>query len=730
MTAAPSQSVELPIAPSTSEPTSYDLFVSGDYEIRLFGDPIARKSQIPELRITAAVEIDELTPALALEESHHVVPDFVGGWAFGSALGVGLRSIDGWWTITNVSLVSDIAAVFNVQLLKETRLAPSQTRILPLRLIQTGVFKGPTIQFELTAASSHSTTTIPITLTVNHHSQWRTDAFSYLTATFFFATSMPTAFIVIPPIHKNEKRILPPVLALHGAGVDVINMPFFAEALPRQKRSWVVIPAGRTAWGLDWHGPSAQDALATVDSLHGILEARSEWHAWKTEADSRVLLIGHSNGGQGAWYMASRFPDRIIGAIPAAGYIKSQSYVPFVQSRSAHFIDPAVRAILETALTPDDNELFISNLVDTPVLAIHGGDDDNVPVWHTRQLVDVLKTWHPNANVTYQEDPGQPHFYPNMFLTRSVQDFIDSAFEQSFDHNHPADFTLTVAIPSDSGSLHGFRIEALQIPGRLGRLTVQSGDNRVIIKTSNVRTFAIGGPQTLTSGGLPVLVDNQEVNTNVLSNDAIVYICKRDGRWQILSNPTTSLRTPTGRLSNILTTLGSINIVIPDAPTPSALSVAKRIAHDLNLYHKLDTDVLYASEASARLQQGSLGPGNVVVVGGSTNSLAKALLLQHKTPFSLSANILTLNGEVVDKSAAALFLHPHPESAAGLVLLMYADTEDALERAGRLFPIRTGVTVPDWLVIGNAADKIGAAGVLGAGVWGHEWTWNEALSSF
>jgi hypothetical protein len=35
-------------------------------------------------------------------------------------------------------------------------------------------------------------------------------------------------------------------------------------------------------------------------------------------------------------------------------------------------MDPAVRAILESSLTPDDNDLFLSNLVDTPVLAVHG----------------------------------------------------------------------------------------------------------------------------------------------------------------------------------------------------------------------------------------------------------------------------------------------------------------------------------------------------------------------
>ena len=59
-------------------------------------------------------------------------------------------------------------------------------------------------------------------------------------------------------------------------------------------------------------------------------------------------------------------------AIPAAGYIKPQSYVSLGNSRSAHYIDPFVRAILETSFTPDDNDLFLSNVVHTPILAIHG----------------------------------------------------------------------------------------------------------------------------------------------------------------------------------------------------------------------------------------------------------------------------------------------------------------------------------------------------------------------
>lgn len=32
------------------------------------------------------------------------MPDFVDGWAFGNAVGVGLRSIEGWWNVVTVGM--------------------------------------------------------------------------------------------------------------------------------------------------------------------------------------------------------------------------------------------------------------------------------------------------------------------------------------------------------------------------------------------------------------------------------------------------------------------------------------------------------------------------------------------------------------------------------------------------------------------------------------------------
>jgi hypothetical protein len=63
----------------------------------------------------------------------------------------------------------------------------------------------------------------------------------------------------------------------------------------------------------------------------------------------------------------------------------------------------------------------------------------------------------------------------------------------------------------------------------------------------------------------------------------------------------------------------------------------------------------------------------------------------------------------------AIFLHPHPTSPEAMMVVIIGESAAALEQAGRLFPIRTGITVPSWLIFGSEMDRLGAAGISGAG---------------
>ena len=124
--------------------------------------------------------------------------------------------------------------------------------------------------------------------------------------------------------------------------------------------------------GLDWHGSSASEAWSTIPALSQILSSNHAWIKYDFASDVRPLIAGHSNGGQGAWYIASRHPDRTSAVLPAAGYLSPAAYVPLTQSHGARFVDPSLRAILESAYVADDNALFMSNLAHKPVLVVHG----------------------------------------------------------------------------------------------------------------------------------------------------------------------------------------------------------------------------------------------------------------------------------------------------------------------------------------------------------------------
>ncbi|KAJ7090213.1 hypothetical protein B0H15DRAFT_779111 [Mycena belliarum] len=698
------RAIDLPSPPSLTSPTTYHAFVSGDYEagIRLFGDP---KRDAPTQNIKLTIEVESPSESANLESTQDVICDFVDGYAFGDAIGLGVRSLGGWWTVTDAVLAFKSEG-FQVEMLRPTKLGPSQTRIVPLRIIQTAPFLKPRLEIKLTLTADTGAKSLTLSAVINLKQlpRWSEEALSAISGSYFYAQEMPTVFAAFPPLLENlpEEKPRPPILCLHGAGVDIISETFWIDALPRQTHSWLITPSGRTSWGLDWHGPSAQDAWGSVDALFTILDANHAWHPRRLTRGTPVVLMGHSNGGQGAWYLASRFPDRVLGVVPAAAYIKSQAYVPLIIS--AHFIDPAVRAILESSLTPDDNDLFLSNLVDTPVLAVHGGSDENVPVWHSREAVSVLQAWNAAANVTFREDAQKPHWYSSVLKNDRVQQFLNNLLTSSFSRVRSNRFTLTVAVPAESGSMHGWKIERLRVPGHLARLTVHSLDDKLHVVTSNVDRFTLLADMWNIES---FYVDNNLVAVTPESLHSGVLAFESDGRrgWK---GPQVS-----ARIQSFLSTTAPFRLIPLDNSNSRDLSLALRIAHDLNAYHRLDAEIVPDYGGARDLQD---CVGNILIIGDAGSPFLPDLLNSSKTPFQMEHKRLMLRDTTLDESGLGiLFLHPHPENMSGRMLFLLSTDASGLERAGRLFPIRTGVTVPDWLITSNRADQTGAGGVIGAG---------------
>ena len=154
----------------------------------------------------------------------------------------------------------------------------------------------------------------------------------------------------------------PIIVALHGSGVKVSN-PVWLDAINQQDYAWILYPSGRTPWGFDWHGPSAQNIDASIDALRNLPGVPEDLRSKIKPSHDRLIFVGHSSGGHGAWWNVGHFPDRVIAVIPASAFMKIQLYVPYYLHLGFGYSDPMLRGILESSISQNDLDLYASNMV-------------------------------------------------------------------------------------------------------------------------------------------------------------------------------------------------------------------------------------------------------------------------------------------------------------------------------------------------------------------------------
>ncbi|CAE6416164.1 unnamed protein product [Rhizoctonia solani] len=757
------------------ETIELDVLMSLDYEIRLFGDPIVSgNSTLPIVQAELSVDVEDggeqTTPGrsateilepptfqpdqLGLPEDNfdqrdhcirvnndaHIFPHFVDGWAYGDAVGIEITSCsEEYWSISHGLSFIDGLATHGIQLelWEPTRIAPSQTRLVSMKLAQNKPLTTPeaslTLELYLHSEihSHQETQKITVTIPIQNHlglSKLSEDPKGFL-VTYHSVSGAPASAVVLPPPNETyqittRSRIL---LALHGAGV-MHTHPFWISALPRPEHAWVLVAQGLTPWGLDWREASRADVCAALRAL--VLRLVGVWreddyctthdHVREIVLPNRpsvlvetipVIAIGHSNGGQGALHLASSFPDCIPALIPAAGYTSARLYVPTQVSRGSLFADATLQGIMRASVQGQDGDVIAGNLALSRVHLIHGGNDENVPVWHSRERMALIKTWNPNADVNMTEVPGKPHFWDGVFkdepVSTIVKELVASPYPNS---NKETPFTLTVAWPSESGSMRGWRISEATVPGRLSRVQV----NGKSIRTTNVHTLSIALSKTKFNPGDIITLDHEKIK---LPEKSHVWFHRTESmRWQVTDTIITPY--PSAPLSSILTSARPIALVIPVERVQYYETIALRIAHNLYTYLKLDSTILRDSEVDGNILEGR----SVVVIGGHHNKYGIAI---RSSPLRVSSDgSISIGGEVYSGAGiGALSLHNRH---------LYMDASDlsGYERILRAFPLRTGIPGPEWMVLGPDSDTKGFGGVIAAGFWNRGGGLSESMSYF
>jgi poly(3-hydroxybutyrate) depolymerase len=201
--------------------------------------------------------------------------------------------------------------------------------------------------------------------------------------------TIPYALFV--PSGYDPSTPSPLMVSLHGAGRQfdwLMNYAGFLD-LADQHGYVVVTPLGYTRrGGYGYRGDSEQDRRAEQDVMNVFELVTKELNI----DENRIYLWGHSMGGAGTYYIASRHPEIWAGLAAVAGGRMSADYVD----------EQAIRHI--------------------PFLVIQGSDDQTVPAAGSRASVARMREL--GMQHLYVEIPGGDH---SLFISRNP-DVVEHLF--------------------------------------------------------------------------------------------------------------------------------------------------------------------------------------------------------------------------------------------------------------------------------------------------------------
>ena len=197
----------------------------------------------------------------------------------------------------------------------------------------------------------------------------------------------------LPPNYTKLRR-WPVVLYLHGSGergddnVRQIGVGLAPALEHFSNRYQCVVVFPQCADGQEWYGPMEQMALAALQ------QTVSEFHG----DPRRISLTGISMGGAGAWYIG-RHQKRFASIVPVCGEVKRQSDDPFPSDPPGDLM-----SLLSSA---DPYAALARAIGTTPVWAVHGAQDEVVPVTESRTMTAALR--EAGGIVRYTEVPDAGH---------------------------------------------------------------------------------------------------------------------------------------------------------------------------------------------------------------------------------------------------------------------------------------------------------------------------------
>lgn len=484
----------------------------------------------------------------------------------------------------------------------------------------------------------------------------------------------------VPPTGPGAPGL---VLSLHGAGVDCGGQAAAYEAKPD---FFIACPTNRRAFGFDWQDWGRLDAYEVLEAA--LRESGAP--------QDRVYLTGHSMGGHGTWHLAVNDPDRWAAIAPSAGWASFDSYGGRPQG--------ALDAIWRGADGASETLALLPNLRSTPIYALHGSADDNVPLSEMEALVAALQ----KLGITPQShvEPNAGHWWGNACVDwPPIFDLFRAARRPAEDAVLDIDFRT--ADPGVDARHHWLEIEQLLEYGKPARISAHAqGEMMVFGAIENVRRYRMDMPD-----GSSWAFENEGPNVWRRTEDPIPPREKSPA----LSGP--FKRAFDNRFLLVYGTSGT--------PEENAELLA-RVRHDAQVWwYRANACpwILSDREYLNRRNFPRVGGRNVILYGNADSNAAWSWVVPEDCPLQAQRGRMQLGARTWEREdLAALCLTPGaPGSGAPLVGLI-ADSGRLGSRLGytlRLFV--SGVGYPDYVLWGPEVLREGDGAVLAAGFFDHRW---------
>ena len=323
-------------------------------------------------------------------------------------------------------------------------------------------------------------------------------------------------YSVLLPASYQADVIYPLIVLLHGAHVT----DWGQNIISYDPKEWAIQVAVHD------RGNNRYRDIGEVDLDEALADVSRRY---KIDRE-RTYLSGHSMGGYGAWFQATRRPDRWASISPQAGYADYFIYHPAMRDARGM----AQRQFQKQLLEHWSPHTFAENLLHVPAYIVHGAKDDNVSVEHSRKMAARLKEL--DYTFVYDENPEGGHWWGPRGKYYGVE-IVDKPPIWTFFQKHSRRVSAPRRVIFTTDTLryreaYWVAIDELETANRFARIEAEiTGPHALAVRLANVKQFTLRLNDRLVDREQPVTVsvDDRVVFRGLLPTSAHLTLRRETG---------------------------------------------------------------------------------------------------------------------------------------------------------------------------------------------------------